>query len=231
MTEPSNTLAQLVTERASRAKELDRIGLDYCCHGDDTLEHACASAGIDANAVIEVLAGVEPLGDAHDCAELPPAELIAHLLSEHHAYLHRELPELTALAEKVWRVHGARHPELERVWTLVVEISDDLEPHMLKEERVLFPSILQLTKGSTEFPFGSIRNPVAVMRIEHEGGGQLLAELRDCTDEYTVPDDGCASYHSLYERLAALEHDTHLHVFEENHLLFPRAVALEAATA
>jgi regulator of cell morphogenesis and NO signaling len=230
MTEPSKTLAQLVTEQAVRAKEFDRMGLDYCCHGDETLEHACASAGMDPEAVIEALSAVEPLGDVHNIAELSPADLITHLLSEHHAYLHQELSELTALAEKVWRVHGARHPELERVCMLVVQIRDDLEPHMLKEERVLFPSILQLTNGSAEFPFGSIRRPIAVMGIEHESAGDLLAELRNVTGEYTVPDDGCASYHSLYERLAALEHDTHVHVFEENHLLFPRAVALEAAT-
>ena len=40
--------------------------------------------------------------------------------------------------------------------------------------------------------------------------------------------DACASYRNLYERLDALEADTHLHVHEENNVLFPKALALEA---
>jgi iron-sulfur cluster repair protein YtfE (RIC family) len=41
--------------------------------------------------------------------------------------------------------------------------------------------------------------------------------------------DGCASYRSLYERLAALELDTHLHIHKENHVLFPAALRLAEA--
>jgi regulator of cell morphogenesis and NO signaling len=100
---------------------------------------------------------------------------------------------------------------------------------MLKEERVLFPAILELGRGPSLFPFGSIANPIGMMGVEHERVGVLLARLRAVTGDYAVPDDGCASYRALYEQLSELEHDTHLHVFEENHLLFPEAVALEAS--
>jgi regulator of cell morphogenesis and NO signaling len=228
MTETRLTLGELVARRASNARVLDQMGLDYCCHGDESLDHACAHAGIDPDAVIAALADAEPAGDDHECGGMSPEELIAHLLDTHHAYLHEALPELERLAGKVRQVHGPRHPELEHVHTLVSEIAADLEPHMLKEEQVLFPSILRLTSGPAEFPFGSIRNPIAMMSIEHDRVGQLLADLRAATNEYSVPADGCASYRSLYERLAELEHDTHVHVFEENHLLFPRVLARQA---
>ena len=42
----------------------------------------------------------------------------------------------------------------------------------------------------------------------------------------TNPADGCASYRSLYERLDAVERDTHVHIHKENHVLFPAAIAL-----
>lgn len=228
MTDTRRTLGELVEDRASNARVLDRMRLDYCCHGDESLDHACASAGIDPDDVIAALAAAEPAEDDHQCSAMSPEALIAHLLGTHHAYLHEALPELEQLAEKVWTVHGPRHPELERVHALVLEIAADLEPHMLKEERVLFPAIMQLANGPATFPFGSIRNPIAMMGIEHERAGQLLADLRAVTNDYTVPDDGCASYRLLYERLAELEHDTHVHVFEENQLLFPRVLAREA---
>ena len=44
-----------------------------------------------------------------------------------------------------------------------------------------------------------------------------------------MPADGCASYRSLYERLEALELDTHLHIHKENHVLFPAALRLAGA--
>jgi regulator of cell morphogenesis and NO signaling len=157
---------------------------------------------------------------------MSPAELIAHLVGVHHAYLHVELPDLERIAQKVLDEHGERHPELHDVKALVRALREDLEPHLLKEERVLFPAILELLNGRAEFPFGSIANPIKMMGIEHDRAGELLASLRTTTGNYALPDDACASYESLYGRLGELEHDTHLHIFEENHLLFPQAAAL-----
>lgn len=45
------TLADLVAERPARAAVLDRLGLDYCCHGQRPLAEACTAAGLDADAV------------------------------------------------------------------------------------------------------------------------------------------------------------------------------------
>jgi regulator of cell morphogenesis and NO signaling len=62
--------------------------------------------------------------------------------------------------------------------------------------------------------------------MEHEHAGELLEDLRTVTADYEVPADGCASYRSLYERLDAVERDTHVHIHKENHVLFPAAIAL-----
>lgn len=231
MTNANDTLAEVVVNNVARARILDQLGLDYCCGGDETLDHACVRAGLDTAGVVAQLDTTPSADESHNCAPMTPRELIAHLVEVHHAYLHAELPDLDRLAQKVLDVHGERHSELHEVQTLVVALRDDLEPHMLKEERVLFPAILELLIGPAQFPFGSIANPITMMTIEHDRVGEMLTHLRTLTDDYAVPDDGCASYRSLYDRLAGLERDTHLHVFEENHLLFPQAVALEGAGA
>lgn len=54
--------------------------------------------------------------------------------------------------------------------------------------------------------------------------GELLAQLRTATNGYEVPSDGCASYEQLYQRLAALEADTHRHIHLENNVLVPAVV-------
>jgi regulator of cell morphogenesis and NO signaling len=74
-----------------------------------------------------------------------------------------------------------------------------------------------------------VANPIRMMMLEHDRAGELLAELRSATGGYAVPDDACASYRSLYERLAAVELDTHIHVHKENHVLFPAVLATAGA--
>jgi regulator of cell morphogenesis and NO signaling len=228
MTRTDQTLADVVAADSSRARTLDRLGLDYCCGGAETLEDACARAGLDATDVVAQIDTNIAVDDGHNCAGMLPAELVSHLVDVHHRYLQTELRELDQVAQKVVDVHGRRRPELQEVRALVAALRDDLEPHMQKEERVLFPAILELLGGPAAFLFGSIANPIGMMGLEHERAGETLTSLRTISNNYAIPDDACASYRSLYDRLAELEHDTHLHIFEENHLLFPQAAALEA---
>ena len=219
----ADTIGDLVTRRPGAAAVLDRFGLDYCCHGERTLDEACALAGVGVAAVGEALAADVEDG-ADSWASLDPPALADHIVTVHHRYLQAELPLLDALAEKVLAVHGDRHPELAEVQRLVSAVRVDLEPHLLKEERVLFPAIAALLAGRRDVPFGAIDDPIRTMTVEHEQAGALLAELRTTTGGYRVPDDGCASYRSLYERLEHLELDTHVHIHKENHVLFPAAL-------
>ena len=77
------------------------------------------------------------------------------------------------------------------------------------------------------FHCGSLRNPISVMLREHDDAGELLAELRRLTDGYRPPADGCATYTACFAALAELESDTHLHIHQENNVLFPMVERLE----
>jgi regulator of cell morphogenesis and NO signaling len=214
--DPNRTLGEIVRERSARARVLEHHGIDYCCHGQRTLADAAAEAGIDPESLAAELGAVR--ATAADAADLlPPVALVQHILDVHHTYLHEELPLLDALAEKVRSVHAERHPELAAVATLVRAIREDLEPHLAEEEDRVFPAVVHLVED------GSAMAPDLVDRLrdDHEALGAILGELRSVTDDYAVPDDGCASYRSLYERLATLEADTFRHIHLENNVLFP----------
>jgi regulator of cell morphogenesis and NO signaling len=220
----ATTLADLVADQPARAEVLDRLGLDYCCHGQRPLGDAARDAGLQVETVLRALDVPDgPVSDGWQ--QLGLADLAAHVVETHHHYLWVEMPRLEELATKVASVHGDRHPEVAVVRELVGALRADLEPHMTKEERVLFPAIGLLETGAHEFPFGHIANPVRMMCSEHEHAGALLEQLRTTTSGYRVPADGCASYRSLYERLVRLEADTHLHIHKENNVLFPAAIA------
>jgi regulator of cell morphogenesis and NO signaling len=227
-TSAPSTLGDVVAANPAAARILDRFGLDFCCNGNRTLDAACADAGIDRALVEAELTALDVEGDS-SWRDLDTGALAVHIVETHHAYLHDELPLLEALAVKVLDVHGERHPELAEVRRYVGELRADLEPHLLKEERILFPAIAALAEGHRDFAFGSIDDPIRMMTMDHDRDGELLRALRATTKEYAVPGDACASYRSLYERLEALEADTHLHILKENHTLFPVALALETA--
>jgi regulator of cell morphogenesis and NO signaling len=227
--DPHRTLADLVTTHPEVARELERQGLDYCCHGDRSLVEACAAAGLDPAAVAAELAAAARPSAGAPWADLDVGPLADHIEATHHRYLWHELPRLGELVEKILAVHGGHHPELAEVAKLFVVLRAELEPHLMKEEQVLFPMIRELGSATTRptFHCGALGNPISMMMREHDQAGELLAQLRATTDGYRVPDDGCASYRACYEGLAELEADTHLHVHKENNALFPAVVELE----
>jgi regulator of cell morphogenesis and NO signaling len=223
------TLGAIVTSHPSLARELERRKLDYCCGGAVTLGQACREAGLDAVLIAAELSS--SIGDEGlaSWAHLDVDDLVAHLVETHHHYLWDELPRLQALLDTVVGVHGDRHPELHEIAASFRAIRADIEPHLVKEEQVLFPAIRELasTAAMPTFGFGTIGNPISAMLRDHDELGALLRDLRASTNDYAVPDDGCASYRALFDGLAQLEADTHLHVHKENNVLFPRVVLLE----
>lgn len=165
----------------------------------------------------------------HEWTTLGPSALARHIVDTHHRYLRDELPSLDELSELVLLADVARHPELAEVRALVLALRADLEPHLLKEERILFPAIDALAAGQREFPFGTVANPIRVMQLDHEGAGQLLAELRTATGDFVVPADASARCRDLYERLARLEVDTREHMHKESDVLFPATLELASS--
>lgn len=231
-TTTDTSLAEIVTEAPGAARILEKYGLDYCCGGRQPLADACAAAGVDMATVVAELDAAPP-APTEAWTTMAPGDLADHIESTHHAYLHSELPRLEALMDKVLAAHGGRHPELATIATALRGIREDLEPHLAKEERVLFPMIRELAAATTapEFHCGSLQNPISMMMMEHDRTGELIERLRELTGGYEPPADGCNSYKALFAGMHELETDTHLHIHKENNVLFPAVVALESRVA
>ena len=228
----SMTLAEAVDAFPLVAREFERRGLDYCCSGARTISDACALIGVDPQEIVAELSEATTT-DVAAWTTMTADALVDHLEAIHHRYLWEELPRVSGLVNKIVSVHGARHPELVEIALCFAQVRADLEPHLLKEERVLFPMIRELatSTGGPSFHCGSLRNPISVMLSEHDAVGALLAKLRRLTGGYITPSDGCASYVACFAAMAEIEADTHLHIHKENNVLFPLVVRLEAERA
>ena len=231
-----------VREVAARVPESTRLfetlKIDYCCGGNRPLKQACATAGVEVANVMEQLSELETsrVGDRAtvDLQQLSPTELITHILETHHVFTKSEMDRLQVLVTKVIAAHGANHPELLTVGELFQRLSSDLKPHMFKEEQVLFPYIVAMQQAETQHQplpfalFGTVRNPIRMMMMEHDTAGDILRKLRAATSDYRVPPDGCISYQTLYQALEGLEKDLHQHIHLENNVLFPKAAEMES---
>ncbi len=228
----TRTLGEIATEVPGATRVLEKLGLDYCCGGGRTLEAACAKKGLDAGEVQRALEqeasrGTEP---AVDWTGRSLQALVQHILDTHHVYTREQLGHVERLLDKVYDVHGQNHPELLTLRRQFRELQADLEQHLLKEEEILFPYVAGLHLAAEAGAcFGSVGQPIRVMEMEHETVGEILRQMRETTGDYAPPEDACRSFRALYQGLADLEKDLHQHIHLENNVLFPRAVAAEAA--
>lgn len=231
--ESQRSIGELVAEQPSRAIVLERFGIDYCCGGNHSLLEACCERGIDPN---DVLVEFEHQPNCSESLEPAPAtltiaELTAHIVTVHHARLREDLPRIERLIQKCVAAHGARNPRFLELSNAFQTFADDLELHMMKEERVLFPLAEGYERGIVPSPLhcGGIEFPIAVMESEHQDVAEMIARFRRLTDDFTAPREACATWRELIRSFGELERDLHFHIHEENNLLHPRALAVARA--
>jgi regulator of cell morphogenesis and NO signaling len=235
----AKTVREVALEHPVATRIFEKLGIDYCCGGNRSLEEACQKANVSASLVIDTLEIEEESERAkktvRDWQTEPLSELAAHIVNTHPKYVREESVRLTALIEKVCSVHGKNHAELFQIRTVFAGLVQELTMHMMKEERILFPFIVRMEEAVIQKepivpgPFGTVENPVAMMEHEHDSAGQALRAIRKASSDYKTPDDACVSYKILYQALQDFEADLHQHIHLENNILFPRAIAMEKA--
>jgi regulator of cell morphogenesis and NO signaling len=229
------TLAEIVTDNIRSAIVFEEYGLDFCCKGNRGLKNACTERNIDLQKVLNELENFSHNGNGKE----NPSEwqldfLVDYLINNHHQYVRRMIPVITLHADKVASVHGKNHPETLRIADLFLAVREELEMHMMKEERILFPQMKQMVltqkENSQFFPpsFGTIQNPIRMMEFEHTSAGDALSQIRELSNNYTHPEDACNTFKALYSELKEFEEDLHKHIHLENNILFPKSITLEA---
>jgi regulator of cell morphogenesis and NO signaling len=227
------TVGEIVAADFRAAAIFEQFGIDFCCGGRRDLGDACRTAAADPVDVVRALdALAPPAGGDVDVARWRLDRLIDHIESTHHGYVRSSMPSIQRYLAKLTEVHGARHPELARVAACFDTVARGLGQHMLKEEQVLFPYIRELATTAVggrhvPSPFGTVENPIRMMEREHRDAADELRFIRELTNGYVAPMDGCTTYRVCMAELERFERDLHRHVHLENNILFPKAVALE----
>ncbi|WP_218128935.1 hemerythrin domain-containing protein [Ruegeria marina] len=141
--------------------------------------------------------------------------LIAHILTRYHAVHRSDLASLHPLAQKVETVHASDSEAPHGLAQALMTLWREMEDHMAKEEKILFPA---MRAGGMP----GIEHPIAVMRADHDDHAANIAHVRALTANLTPPDHACGSWRALYAGTEKLLDDLAVHIALENEVLFPR---------
>lgn len=232
------TVAELVSENIKTAHVFKKYGIDFCCGGGVSVAKACEKKGVDIDALSADIAAIGNNTVASQNFNAWELNFLSdYIINTHHVYVSENIPLILQYAEKVARVHGDASPELHRILDLFGMVAAELQSHMQKEEQILFPYIQQIVQSKKTGsalnmpPFGSAKNPIRMMEMEHEMAGDLLKEIAELSNHYTTPDWACNTYKALFAKLEEFEDDLHQHVHLENNILFPKAIQMEESIA
>lgn len=216
------TIGEVVTNHPELVRVFMNYNVDFCCGGDRNVMEAIKRDTDELDALVEAadraMAAAESFtvadGSKIKLSDFTTEQLITRIETTHHKYLRDSMPKLSELLFKILTVHGEHHPELFQIHKIYGGLRTELESHMIKEEKQLFPKLLI---GGSEC--GAL---IRELEAEHDVAGDALHELTDLTDHFTVPSDGCQTYKLTLEMLKELVTDMYMHVHTENNVLFKR---------
>ncbi|HWJ03626.1 MAG TPA: iron-sulfur cluster repair di-iron protein, partial [Verrucomicrobiae bacterium] len=201
--------------------------IDFCCGGNRPLAEAIREQKLNEGELLNNLNSAFQQSQQFRHSELdwrsePLGKLVDHIINTHHAYVQRELPQISELVTKILRVHGANHAELSKVHRLFHNLKMELEQHLIKEEEILFPLIKQYEKAPSGELLTRIKQVMGETEQEHDAAGDIIKELRHITGQYAIPADACTTFSLTYRKLEDFEADLFQHIHLENNILFKR---------
>ena len=196
--------------------------IDFWCEDTDI-------ATDKINAVMENLSSQKSIS-CEEIEDLDLDALIDHITGTNHQFTKEKAVTIYDLAQKVAYRHSEAHPELRELVTAMFFFLQDLLRHMMREEQILFPNIKQLLKNKNRSPkgtyttFGLIKEWVRLMQKEHQSACKSFKAFDRLTNNYSIPQDACSSYKSLFRLMKEFEADFSMLVGIENNILFTKAV-------
>ena len=230
MINDTQVIGEIAGRQPATVEVFEEFGIQYCCHGEDTVESACAAMGLDPELVQRELNRAAKAGSVVPSRWADPIleSLIGHLRSNTHVLLHHNLPHIQKLARAVGTCRTHRHSQAREVARLARSLTREISSHVAQESEMLFPAIQNIEQayageGVLRTVPALVRHSIAQMERSHEAIGNLLLTLRRLTGDYAPGDSVCASYRALCMDLKHLDRELRLEVHLENNVLYDRA--------
>lgn len=235
--ERNSFVSDIVREDYRTASVFRKYDIDFCCGGKWELGIICEMNGLQYEQV------KKELEDSVKTVQLSNSILFndwnidfltEYIVNIHHQYLREALPQIKEHLNHFVEGHIKKFPFLGEVVKQFNHLNKEILPHLQQEEEILFPYVRQIfhaynsNESYAALLVRTLRKPVEeVMHHEHETVSKVLGRLRNLTNDYNAPVDACVSHRVAFSLLKELDNDLSQHIYLENNILFPKAVAME----
>jgi len=236
MINAKQTVGEIANRQPSTIEVFEQLGIQYCCHGGDTVEAICKHLGLPVKGVLGELNRV---ADSNSTIKAPWADpilevLMGNLLRTRKILVQHDLPCIQQLAHTVSSCHLREHPNALHLAYLSATLAHEVTSHFTDEAQTLFPKIRELElayvgSSSATVRLDNVRNDLAHMTHEHGAVGDLLSRIRDVTEDYNGTATECPSYRELCEKLKGLDGEIRQEVHLEDNVLFDRSLQISGA--
>lgn len=227
MIRKEDSLAEIIDKAPVALEVFKNLNIDFCCGGDDSLLKAAKEKNLTPDYVIEQInkesenysqKDENTVIELEDFGKLNVHEMIKSIEESHHVIERELLFEIDPLINKILLVHYDNHgEELFEIHDLFGKLKTELEGHFVREEKVVFPIMLEDSNPDEE----TIKK-IESLEEDHEAAGDIIKKLQEITNNFTTPEDGCRTYQLTFSKLNELVEDIFMHIYKENSVLFKK---------
>lgn len=151
----------------------------------------------------------------------------------HHTYLRHGLAEIETNLSTLLEQTPNENPFMKRVLRKFRSMADEMAMHTQREESILFPYIRKIEAMITEnvrptSKHSFLAEQNVLMEREHRRVKSVFTDIRGYTSDYRMDDSFSELHLDVLKLLKAFESDYRNHSHIEDHILFPKAINLEA---
>ncbi|OCL26392.1 iron-sulfur cluster repair di-iron protein [Orenia metallireducens] len=220
-------IGAIVAEFPKAVETFMKYNIDFCCGGNRPLKAAIKEGELPEDKIIEELNQAyyefNRKDEDIDWRQESMIDLIDYVVNTHHQFMREGLPVLNELLNKILNAHYLKERELlGRIHKLFYQLRGEIEEHLIKEEKLLFPAIKEYEAKETKEKLQEALQVMAETEDEHDYAGDILKEIRRLTNNYQLPEGVCRTFALTYDKFEEIEQDLFQHIHLENNILFER---------
>ena len=230
-------VTDIVIQDYRTATVFRKYGIDFCCGAKFPLEVACSMRELNLESVCEDLENAARTIYIPNILKFDKWDLCFladYIVRVHHEYLRAAMPETLASLEQFAEGHQKKNSYLSELLSVFAALVNEMLPHMVQEEEIIFPYIRQITHAfNSKEPYAgllvrTLSKPVEfVMHHEHALVIKSLHRIRELTNDYCPPLNACTNHKVSFYSLREIDNDLVQHLHLENNILFPKAIEME----
>ena len=234
------TLAELAIHIPTSIELFEKYNFNYYQNGSQKFKEACEEKGLNFSDIDAELSQLQTLSKTNTMLTLDDMSvdrLIDFINGQHHS---NEAEVLDFIDESIKKLiihpncNEALVSTLQKMDEQFSDLKDKLTKHCEKEDKILFPYMRKLYELRRDKVFTNtspnnsfVKKPIQLLEAEHVQASSVLSEIKNITQNFSIPANAAKEYQKLMEHLKEFEMEFHVHLHIENNILFPKVIALE----